>query len=74
MEMTVCPTCRSPISPIYDAFRFLKDKVLSNLEETENSYIDTELNQNLEPVFEILQIDRYCCRLHLTTTQLIDEL
>lgn len=74
MEMTLCPTCRSPISPVYELFVFLKAKILANLEETEDSYIDQEMNQNLEPVFQAMNIEKYCCRMHLTACQQIDEL
>ena len=76
MEPMLCFECGMPISDKWDAFLILRNHILaqgtadsSGEQEGDKKLIDPDLNQNLMVVFEALNIEKYCCRQHFTTSK-----
>jgi len=64
-----CFECGHSLSSKWDAFLALKEYLVSQDTDNDKKFIDPDLNQNLIPVFEALNIEKYCCRMHFTTSR-----
>lgn len=69
MEAILCLACGNPIGRYYDAISLMKEILLSNANNdvhVDMKFIDPNVNENLMPIFEALNINKYCCRSQIT--------
>jgi len=69
MESMRCFECGAPMSDKWDVFLRLKEHLVSQEDDNDKKFIDPDLNQNLIPAFEALNIEKYCCRQHFTASR-----
>ena len=71
MEPMRCYQCGNPISNIKPAFDKMRQIKLIESESKEDSthvgkrMVDATQNTTLSEIFDILQLNRYCCRTHI---------
>jgi DNA-directed RNA polymerase subunit N (RpoN/RPB10) len=72
MEPVVCLDCGNILGAYYEAFSYMREILLTSKSTQEvhvdKKFIDPEANDNLIPIFEALQIHKYCCRGQLTSS------
>ena len=64
----------SPLADYYDLFRLLRSNEIDQLIKKEKTNIDEadvleNYDQDLKHIFDMLGIDLYCCRGHLTAAK-----
>lgn len=77
-----CPTCNNSLSEYFDLYEILKNHIYE--EELKKIYkdnynpnqieIDNLVNVKLNDIFELLHINRYCCRRIFITNVNYDSL
>ena len=77
MEASVCPDCGNHIGMYYDAFVFMRETLLKNKYKNihiDNKFLETNLNEDLSSIFNVLKIRKYCCRGKMATCKSISDL
>lgn len=77
MEPIVCLDCGFIVGAYYEAFLMMKEVYLGDKNREihfENKSIFSEVNDNLEKIFDILEIKNYCCRSQLLTCRSISSI
>ncbi len=77
-----CPTCNNSLAEYYDLYELLKNyvyeqelkKIYKNNYNPNQIEIDNLVNIKLNDIFELLNINRYCCRRILITNVNYDSL
>jgi DNA-directed RNA polymerase subunit N (RpoN/RPB10) len=69
-----CYKCGNPLSSIKQAFDKMRQiKTVASESSSDSTHVgkrmvDATQDLTLEDVFEILHLERYCCRTHISTT------
>lgn len=77
MEPVVCIDCGFPLGMYYDAFSYMKEILVSDKHNNihiDKKFIDHDSNVKLIPIFELLNIKKYCCRSQLTACRDMHDL
>jgi DNA-directed RNA polymerase subunit N (RpoN/RPB10) len=81
MESSTCLDCGEHIGMYYDAFVYMREILLTERYKKsgtkvhiDNKFIDSTLNEDLTPIFNALNINRYCCRAKITTAKSMSDL
>lgn len=65
MEPITCIDCGFVLGAYYEAFNYMREILLvDKLTDIhiDRKFIDPDANDNLIPIFEALNIQKYCCR------------
>jgi DNA-directed RNA polymerase subunit N (RpoN/RPB10) len=85
LEAPLCFECGMPISDKIEVFRELRHAYLTHLYKQKSSKYDPKMHANkkimlpdpdeeIMPVFEVLHINRICCRTHIANAVSINDL
>lgn len=74
-----CSNCGNDIGSIYCLFREMKQhlylkELAKNKTQSNNIQLDNNINIDLQEIFDILHVPRYCCRNRMATTIQYDSL
>lgn len=75
MESLCCLTCKNRIDHLRDGFFYARELIIKNDPSFPNDVkiekvsMDPTYSVVLEPVFQLLNIDKYCCRKSLLTSR-----
>jgi DNA-directed RNA polymerase subunit N (RpoN/RPB10) len=79
MEAVRCLDCGSPLGMYYDAFKYRKEQY-TQIHDTSTTevHVDKKFLMTstlvLIPVFEALNVKKYCCRNSLTSGRSMDDI
>jgi len=75
LDFIRCPTCGYPIGSIFVAFNKIKSHLLKielelnkNIINIKNIGVVDHIQLSMKSIFEQLNINCFCCRMHLTST------
>ena len=73
-EHPLCPNCLGSLSEYYDLFALFRKDKISQLIKKEKTNIDEadvleNYDEDLQNIFEMLGIDNWCCRGHMTAAK-----
>lgn len=79
LEYVRCTSCNTELGSIYGLFaemrRYYISKQIEKIKTSnKNLQLDNDLNQDLTEIYELLHIDRYCCRTRLNQVVQFDSL
>lgn len=77
MEAMVCFSCGTPLSNKWDAFALARAELAKSVKTgtaVDLTSLDPEYVLSLRAIFEVLCIEKYCCRTFLMTAKQFDEI